>query len=415
VWAHINGHNMGDDLVVETVLAALKKRIADPILHTVSMYPPGAVERHGVPSWAIGSMSVGEHRSSWRTARAGTLGRPRWLVWRGLLESRSIWEIARQLRHVDVLVIAGSGPLEDDPGSAYRLAKWVMLARLTRSRVAILSVGAGPLERPVNQRLVRLSIRVTDYTSVRDSVSAQLLANIGCRPSLPIRPDMGWGWPALDKSWPRSHKPTTGPMRIGVNVMSIKDSQANRGASLSTPERQRFDRHLETLRTVIPDFLSIGHEVILFSTETNHDVRLRTELYEAWRAADLPGFERLHVQDDTSADGLLATIASCDVVIATRFHACIVSIAAGRPTLGLSYHPKVRDLYESLGVGDLCLDFSTSSDDLKRHVEDLRRRWQTEQAAVDVSVKRFRDAIDEQFDRLVEFTDPTGGHPIPTA
>lgn len=403
VWAHITGLNQGDDLVVDAVLSALRDRVDDPRLCTVSMYPPAALERHGVTSLAIGAVPIGESRRNWSmTERSGVVGRVGRIVARGLSEISSAWSAFSELRGYDTLVIAGSGPLEDDPGCAYRLAKWVVLARLARAKVAVLSVGAGPLEQPMHQRLVRLALRLSHYASVRDHSSARLLERIGWRRPVAVRPDMGWAWTRLPVPVPVGSGTTAPPRRVGINVMSLNDPRYERGISITEPDWDRFDTYIGKLRDTVERLLADGREVVLFSTETQHDVVVRNELVERMRNEGVDHVERLTVQEDVSVDGMLAAVRRCDLVVATRFHAALVALATGRPTIALAYHPKTRDLFESLGVESLCLDAEHfTADELLGLVADAPGIWDARRDGVAAGVERLRSELTEQFDRAV--------------
>jgi colanic acid/amylovoran biosynthesis protein len=263
-----------------------------------------------------------------------------------------------------------------------------------------MSVGAGPLEVPIHQRLVIVALRLADYASVRDASSAELLKRIGLKRAVLVRPDMGWSWSRLPEAVPEVSGIT--PQRIGINVMSLNDPRYERGMSITEPDWDRFDTYVGKLREVVKQLTAGGHVVVLFSTETHHDVIVRSELMTRMREDGVLGLERLELQEDTSVEGLLETIRSCDAIVATRFHAALVSLAWGRPTIALAYHSKTRDLFERLGIDTLCLDAETfTSEELLERIAAVNAIWDAARDGVAVGVEQLRAEIDEQFDRVV--------------
>jgi polysaccharide pyruvyl transferase WcaK-like protein len=410
VWAHIHGGNHGDDLVVETVLDAMRQRGADD-LRTISMYPPGTAARHGVDSFPIGAVPPGQNRLQWAERLPGPIARIRRLVMRAYGELHAMLGVVRLMRATDLLIIAGSGPLEDDPGCAYRLSKWVLLARLAGARVAILSVGAGPLENPNSQRLVKVALRSAQYVSVRDRSSAALLRSIGFDRGLRTMPDMGWAWPALTV---RSGSPSGTPLgnRIGLNLMSLNDPRDERGnlhkrlghfgIGLGEADWTRFNTYIAKLVEFTESMVLEGYEVLLFSTETVHDPVVRKEFLGELQSRGRCDLERVRLQLDTDPGGLLRTIRGCDVVVTTRFHAAVVSVASDRPTVGLAYHAKTLDLFERLGLSEMCLDAEDFAvEELIAAVNRAERVWSDHRAETQTRVDEMRQQIARQFDIVV--------------
>jgi polysaccharide pyruvyl transferase WcaK-like protein len=74
-----------------------------------------------------------------------------------------------------------------------------------------------------------------------------------------------------------------------------------------------------------------------------------------------------------SVRDMLAFIRSCDVVVATRYHGLLLSIAQGVPVIGVSYHPKSFDLLEAVGLREFCVDIDTI--DAPRLTALTERAW----------------------------------------
>jgi polysaccharide pyruvyl transferase WcaK-like protein len=258
------------------------------------------------------------------------------------------------------------------------------------------------LEKRTNQRLVLLAIRLSHYASVRDQSSAQLLRRVGWHRGILVRPDMGWAWPRLDAQVPVASVPTPAPRRIGINVMSLNDPDYERGISISDLDRDRFDTYIGKLREVVERLLAGGGTVVLFSTETRHDLVARDELLDRMGDDGAANLDRLELQEDLTVDGLLDTMRSCDAIVATRFHAALVALALGRPTVALAYHAKTRDLFDRLGIGALCLGADNFTvDGLLERLHVVNTVWDESRDGVAAEVARLRAEIASQFDQVI--------------
>lgn len=391
VWSHINGANQGDDLVVHTVIEALRARVPGCRVVAVCMYPPDAESRHGVPALRIGSLPSAPRGGRWaRRARN---------LWYELPAS---WAAHRALRPIDRLIVAGSGPLEDDPGAAYRALKWSLLARLARTRVAFASVGAGPLDRRLNRAFVRRALSLADYITVRDQSTQALLRGCGVSRQIEVLPDMAFGFPRAELQVSPALPPTEVPT-VGLNVMSMNDPRQARGIVLGAGDVERFNGYLAEMVEVAARVIRAGNRVVLFSSEFHHDLDTRREFVELFDAT-WPGLRdcgSLAFGIDDSPAGLLPTIASCDYVIATRFHSIVFPLLLGIPVVGLAYHPKTRDLLASFGLGDFAFDVASFE---AAAVEEALRALQCGRAAVVEKIaagtERRRAEVEAQFDTL---------------
>src|SRR5262245_56187854 len=117
---------------------------------------------------------------------------------RPLVECGRLLAAWRELRHVDQLVVAGTGFFDDFGVSPTQTPldtfRWMLAARVRRVPVALISIGAGPIHQRLSAFLLLRPVRWADYVSVRDPGSRQFLA--GHHPphgGLPVRPDLAFG------------------------------------------------------------------------------------------------------------------------------------------------------------------------------------------------------------------------------
>ena len=427
VLGHYHGRNLGDDLVVETIMAAARSRIPDVKLVGISLAPWDTAERHRVRAVPIqpvaaprrnGGSSVEAEPSGSSPLRSQLRRVPGALPARRALASagRLVREVPfavrahRLLRGVDTVVVAGSGQLLDAREGPwhhpYAIFRWAMLSRLSGTRFVIPSIGAGPIYTRLGKLMIVRSVAAADYVSMRDAHSAELLHSIGVERDLPVRPDMGYGY-ALPNGTPAARNE---PIRVGVNVMAHRDPRYG-----SYGDVRSFNAYLGKMVEFVAQLVESGDEVVLFSSQTSIDPLVADDLLVALKARGLAEHSRLHNALDRIADSddLVRTIKECDYVVAARYHAILLALALGIPTIGLSYHPKTPDLFAQAGHSEWCLDIDDfTPQDLLATLGSVRASDSDEiRTALRAKAADLRAAVERQFDEIRARRGGTGSRP----
>jgi polysaccharide pyruvyl transferase WcaK-like protein len=417
VWGHYHGGNLGDDLVIATVIEAIRRREPDAQIIGISQSPGDTQRRHGIPAYPIlpGASHAGARvrrpapRSAVRqTARRIPLASSLYALVRRLRsivrEGPFVVQSYKLLRGVDLIVVAGSGPLHDDLhgawGHPYRVFRWATLARLGRVPMVYASVGAGPIDRNLSAFFIRTALSWSSRISVRDHYSAELLQSLGVRKPLDIAPDMGWG---LSERFverdPDKHEAAAATPTVGLNVMAYADPRY---------WREGDPRVFETYTARMAEFarwlLDAGYRVRLFSSQIPSDQLVAEELV---RLIDESGpydpeclewtFDRIENVED-----LVDVIAGSDIVVAARFHSVLLPLLLGVPVLALSYHQKTSELLASVGRPEQILEIQEA--ELARLVGAFNALEATstpaEAAMLAAQVEEKRQAVERQFDEL---------------
>lgn len=88
-----------------------------------------------------------------------------------------------QIRSADLMIIPGTGILDDfgerPQGVPLDIFLWCLAARIAGTRVAFVSIGAGPIRHPVSKWLMVSAARLANYRSYRDTISRDFLRNAG--------------------------------------------------------------------------------------------------------------------------------------------------------------------------------------------------------------------------------------------
>ena len=107
----------------------------------------------------------------------------------------------RQVRKLDLLIIPGTGILDDyrtGPwGIPYVLFRWCLSAKLSGTEVWFVSIGAGPIHHPLSRWLMKRAAAVAQYRSYRDTVSREFMMSVGFDARTdPVYPDIAFRLPA---------------------------------------------------------------------------------------------------------------------------------------------------------------------------------------------------------------------------
>lgn len=135
----------------------------------------------------------------------------------------------------DLMIIPGTGILDDFQekwfGWPFVVFCWCLVARLRNTRIAFVSIGAGPMKSRLSRWFLRSAAQMASYRSYRDDFSLNYMKMIGVDVSRDHRyPDIAFDLPA---PVPHRERSADGAMRIGVGVMDYRgwrhnDPEANR-------------------------------------------------------------------------------------------------------------------------------------------------------------------------------------------
>jgi polysaccharide pyruvyl transferase WcaK-like protein len=104
----------------------------------------------------------------------------------------------------------------------------------------------------------------------------------------------------------------------------------------------------------------------------------------------------------TSVDQLLSQLSMVDVVVSCRFHNLLLALMLGKPVFAISYHAKFQPLMASVGLGEFCQDIEhIDVDTLIEKVIVLEENASTTKQHIGREIISFRDALDEQYHRIV--------------
>jgi polysaccharide pyruvyl transferase WcaK-like protein len=410
--------NLGDAAIQDSVISQVGARRTDVRIVRiigVSLVPADTRARHGIETYAYDTDAyVNRRRDAPEVGASGTSARWRafldrvrhsmsWRfprIWRIVCEVRHALYIARILGDVHVLVISGGGQLDEFWGGPWHhpftLFKWTAIARLTRTTVAFLSVGAGSITSPLSRWFLRRALRVARYRSYRDAGSKAIVRDrLGADFDDPLVPDMAFGLPVSP-----GPPPADPAKRLVVAVGPLPYCDPRIWPKKDGPT---YERYVDLLADFCQRMMLADATVRFFVGETNQDPPVIGDVLGrlAGRGVDRSS-PRIVAAQIQSVGELISCLFDVDIVVASRFHGALLSLLLRRPVLALSYERKVRQLMADLGQSRFCLDIEGATiGELMRLCAEIQVERNAIRSDLDIRVARATSEVLAQFDRVV--------------
>lgn len=425
IFGHYGNENMGDEAIVAAVAEEIRARYPDARILGFSIVPQDTAARHGIESFPIRRrthsadpkvVSQGAWLNSETTAQpAGirsTLKRlpviyPLLRACKSALRTAAtvfaeigfLFKSYKVLRSVDLLMVSGSGQLTDQDGAwgfPYTLYKWSVLCAWADCRLAFVGVGAGPLTTERGKWFDKQALLRAGYRSYRDVSSYRLINQLGIGENDLVCPDLAFGKRTAP---PRPVPSDPNRVVVGINPMAYHDPRYWPFA-----KKDIFDRYIAGLTQIIVGIASRGDSVVLFPTQLRADILVIQELIPVLdRACPSDVRARITVVEIDGLEAQLAAMAKFDVIIATRFHGVLMSYLVGKPTIGISYHPKIADLVAYMGHPECALPIDPLDVEAVLKVyDDLRGRLKQSHELVLERLAEQRAALAKMYDQLFE-------------
>jgi len=301
----------------------------------------------------------------------------------------------RYVSGLDTLIVTGSGVLSDHSGGVsnfpYTLFKWSILSKATRTKLAFVSVGAGPLNSAISRLLVKVSLWLADYRSFRDQSSKQLIERIGVRGDNPIYPDLANG---LEIPLLRTANDHSRPV-VGVNLFPHYDNRYWAASDLTV-----YQRYINTMADFVSWLIQNKYIVAFFPTQFRADPPVIEDLKNALaQSGNSPPGDQLIEMPVRSVEELLKLLSLTDLVVATRFHGIVLSFLMNKPVVALSNHHKMVDLMLDMGQADYLLNIDTfTSEMLIDRFKFLEINCGTAKRQIAQKIEVYRRDLEQQYD-----------------
>ncbi len=248
-------------------------------------------------------------------------------------------EIIKEISKCDYL-ISGGGSLLQNATSNLSLLYYILiilLAKLMFKKVIIFAQGIGPISGNFWITLTKLTLRLCNLVTVRDSKSYKLLGKWKIKSR--FVEDPAWDIPILHR-----------------------ENQRYVGIQLRDYAKMHPD-FIKTLVKYIGLYFS-DRKIIIFSFQNPQDLKI---CYKFEKELKLQWPQIKHeIITDNSIKSIVTAFSHLDCLFAMRFHACL---------LGLKYNIKVFALPYDIKVENLCNEFKLTNISVERKPEDYNSKF----------------------------------------
>ncbi len=390
-FGHFGSPNFGNEITLQTVLYHVRRLLPEAEVTCICTGPEILAATQHIETVPISRTFVKPRKLRTR------LGRFLRSVFIGIPSEVYRWfDAFKMLKGSDIFIIPGTGLLTDAFGlrewGPYNLFKWTSMAKLRRSKVLFVSVGAGPIYGMLGRYLVKSALSLADFRSYRDDASMNYLRDIGFPTNSDrVYPDLVFSLPQAVVPDHRN-KQRTRPL-VGIGLME------NQGKySAEKPSNAIYLAYLENLVLLVNWLLGHGYDIRLLIGDA-YDQPL-TEEFKSLLTPRLAVFDDTHIlhAPATSAEQLLAQLAGTDIVVATRFHNILLALLLNKPVISISFHHKCASLMEEMGLSAYCHDINhMDAGRLIEQFQDLERNAEKLKPAIRQRVEQSRRALDEQY------------------
>src|SRR5438309_340859 len=354
VFGHVGNQNLGDEALIAAVVQSVRRRYPETELCGFTGRPDDTQQRHRMPAFPIRRMNGRPCAAARSQLAASAPGGQRTAPDRAFAGLRALLkripllpalvhsgrrvasallavprEVAflvssyRRLRGTDLLLVAGSGQLNDYWGGPwgfpFTLFKWSLLARATGTKVAFLSLGAGPLRTRLGKLFIRQALRLAAYRSYRDDDSRRCVMALGVPGEHPVVPDLVF---SLDVDHPLAPRGTAARQVVGINPMPFFDD-----SYYPESDPRVFGGYLQTLAAFADWLVERGYIVRFFATQLLVDHPAIDQVWSLMRhRPTLGGEARVIAERIGSFEELAGVLDALDFVVATRYHGTLFAL-----------------------------------------------------------------------------------------
>jgi polysaccharide pyruvyl transferase WcaK-like protein len=430
VFGFYGNENLGDEAIVEAVLANIRATIPGTRLRCVSVQPVDSAKRHGVKAESVflpassylsqrdkiaaqqaasntddPEASDGAPTKSLRS-RIKKLPLIRTVVsWiRSTLQAPG--EIKHQIkftRHIrgaigemDALLIAGSNQFLDNFGGPfafpYTLWRWTTIAKRAGVPIVAISVGAGPISSRLSMWLIHKAIGRVEYLSLRDIGSVELLG-LDVESSR-VQPDLAFSHqsPTVRTALTRSTA-LDGPPVIAINPMAVHA----RGYWYEVND-EKYEAYVRKLAQLVQLLEERRNGFIFISNQPRDELVIEDVISKAVGAGSSEAALRPKFLMSTTVEEYFENASKADIIIATRFHATVLALLLARPVIGLCYYRKSADLLARFGLHEHAFDIDTFSvDDVINGIDKLTDEYDSTVGRIVQRVEIYREQLQSQY------------------
>ena len=232
----------------------------------------------------------------------------------------SIIDIYNTLKKSDGLISGGGSLLQD--ATSNRPIKYytgiMALAKLAKKPVFIYAQGMGPINNNTNRKITKYFLQKSDYITLRDEESKELLKSIGVTKNIDIVPDPVMGYEI--NNFESNICKELSDNYISISVRDWDKSKTN---------------FLEKVAKSCDELIANGYEIVFVPMHGEHDDKTSRKVIDMMenKAKVFPY--------NCSIEEKILCIKKSKLMIGMRLHALIFAATVNTPMIGISYDPKI--------------------------------------------------------------------------
>ncbi len=384
--------NLGNDASFEVVLSYLSAHHPDAVLDAMCMGPEQLSDRYGIDAVPLLWCRRYEERATGVAMTALKM----------LGKGVDAYRTASWVRRHDIVIVPGMGILEASlplraSGTPYALFLLCASGRLFATKVALVSVGASPVDQRMIRWLHNAAARLASYRSYRDVPSRDIMRQRGIDTTHDhVCPDLVFG----------IHAPPSGPgdpRTVGVGVMTYRGANEDRRHAAGI-----YSRYIEAMTRFIRWLLDTDHRVRLFWGDDVDGVAVHDIMSGLRSMQPELGPSSVVAEPFHSLRDLMQEMALAGTVVGTRYHTVLGALKLSKPTISIGYSAKHDALMAGMGLSEFTHSArSVDVDLLIEQFTDLERRSTEVRQTLVVRIKEKEQALDDQFALLAPWLSPT--------
>ena len=437
IFGHVGNRNLGDEAIITAVIRNMKRYYPGAEIFGFTLKPEDTKARHNIIAFPIRKSKKSQQRQNqYDNERVPFQKSTQQIRLKELVKNRlksiplifgflkgvqktlflirdSIKEVGflvssyKNLRGIDLLIIAGSQQLIDFIGGPwghpYTHFKWSIIAKTVKTKVAFLSVGAGPITSPLSKFFIKYALSHASYQSYRDDSSKKLIEQIGVTGNNPVFPDLAYSLPLNGEKhavFPKSSLPI-----VGINPIPFSDPEYWPGSSVCI-----YEGYVKKLAEFALWLVENGYAILFFPTQLNLDPLVINDIKLCMKNSGGIDFKRSMIdQPIHSFDDLISAISMTSIVVASRFHGVVIPFVLNKPVLAIMYHKKTLDLMEMMGQSEYALDIhSFDFNSLRKQFISLEFNKKTLKKEIERRVSISRQALEIQYEQVFKLLEKGG-------
>jgi polysaccharide pyruvyl transferase WcaK-like protein len=395
VFGKVGAGNIGNDASMEAILGFLGTYCPEAAISAMCTGPETLRTRYGIDD----AVPLFWHNKF--NATGATSGMLK-VVGRFLDTFRTAAWVGRQ----DAVIVPGAGVLEASlpmvpRGWPYALFLLAAYGKILRTKVALVSVGAGAVKKPTTRWLMNSAARLAYYRSYRDPGAREAMRKRGLDVSSDeVYPDLAFSLA------PPPVVPIDEQL-VAVGVMDYRGSNDERKLA-----EEIYARYAAAMKSFVRWLAEGGHKALLLVGDTNGSDGAVVDDIIADVRETLPDLDPSTVTAAgvSSYSDVMKVLGPVNCVVAIRYHNVLCSLKLSKPTISIGYSPKHDDLLADMGLADFIQDVRTLDvDELKKRFSELEKRSAELQQIVAERNAAKAELLEAQFKKLSTSLFPHSG------